>query len=71
MDNKASWSGTILNVIGALAIGAVFIDKIDVGLDWFRALPIHWALVLFLGYINEFLVPNLVKWVASKIPSTP
>lgn len=70
-DNKASWTGTLLNVLGALVIGAVFIDKINIGLDWFQSLPVHWTLVLFLGYISEFLVPKLAKWIASHIPGEP
>lgn len=63
-DNASSWISTIG---GVWIVGSIYINRI-VSIAWLTDFPVHDSIAFFLGAIFEVTVPNIVKWLTSKIP---
>lgn len=62
-ENGVSWIATIG---GVWVLGSIYIDGI-INIAGFSDLPVRASIAFFLGSLFEMLVPNLMKWFASKI----
>lgn len=64
LENASSWTATIG---GVWVIGSIYINRI-VSIAGLTDLPVHASIAFLLGAIFEVTVPNIVKWITSKIP---
>lgn len=63
-DNGVSWFTSLFIV---LPLGAVFIDKVSIGIPWLENLTVHWTFSLTFGILSEYLVPNFMKFIVGKV----
>lgn len=63
-ENAVSWVTTIAVV---WCLGAIYIDRI-VSLAALSDIPVEECFAFLLGSLLEVIAPNIVKWIASKLP---
>jgi hypothetical protein len=64
VDNASSWTATIG---GVWVIGSIYINRI-VSIVGLTDLPVHASIAFLLGSLFEVTVPNVIKWITSKLP---
>lgn len=64
LENGSSWTATIG---GVWVLGSVYINRL-VDVVGLTDLPTHESIAFLLGSIFEVTVPNMVKWMVSKLP---
>jgi len=64
LENGSSWTATIG---GVWVLGSIYINRI-VNIVGLTDLPLHESFAFLLGSIFEVTVPNMVKWMVSKLP---
>ncbi len=63
-ENLVSWATTV-GIVWCL--GAIYIDRI-VNPAALTDIPVEECFAFLLGTLLEFIAPNIVKWIVSKIP---
>lgn len=64
--DKASWITTVAVV---WVFGSVYIGRVAFMWEWVQAIPVERSIAFMFGSLMEYIAPNAVKWVISKLPA--